>query len=158
MPASLLPAWVHAQANKRWKALELKLTDATNEAKDNVKYLTSLEKALEVMYGGSPQDILDNLRNLMSNIMTLYKIARYYGTPERMTILFVKITNQMIKACKETILSPGKMWDQNKLQLVANMQVSRRAVLLVTNSLLPCACVFSRGHLCAASLASLHPS
>jgi dynein heavy chain len=120
---------MHVQANKRWKALELKLTDATNEAKDNVKYLTSLEKALEVMYGGSPQDVLDNLRNLMSNIMTLYKIARYYGTPERMTILFVKITNQMIKACKETILAPGKMWDQNKLQLVANMQVSRRGWL-----------------------------
>jgi dynein heavy chain len=81
------------------------------------------------MYGGAPQDILDSLPGLIANIMTLYKIARYYGTPERMTILFVKITNQMIAACKQHILEPGKIWDQDKLQLIANMKVRQLNLL-----------------------------
>jgi dynein heavy chain len=36
------------QAYKRWKGIELKLTDAANEANDNVRYLTTLERAFEV--------------------------------------------------------------------------------------------------------------
>jgi hypothetical protein len=38
------------QAYKRWKGIELKLTDAANEANDNVRYLTTLERAVEVRH------------------------------------------------------------------------------------------------------------
>lgn len=75
------------------------------------------------MYSGSPQQMLDSLHSLMQSIMTLYKIARYYGTLQRMTILFQKITNQMMKGCKESILAAGKVWDQEKTALVASMRV-----------------------------------
>lgn len=40
---------------KVWKELDLRLTDAANESKDNVKFLSTLEKTLEPMYEGSPQ-------------------------------------------------------------------------------------------------------
>jgi hypothetical protein len=36
------------QAYKRWKGIELKLTDAASEANDNVRYLTTLERSFEV--------------------------------------------------------------------------------------------------------------
>ena len=52
----------------RWKALDLQVTDAANEAKDNVKYLASLELSLEPMYHGSVQDITETLPALMSNV------------------------------------------------------------------------------------------
>jgi hypothetical protein len=42
-----------------------------------------------------------------------------------MTRLFTKLTNQMIRKCKEQIMYPGKLWDQDKLVLIANMQVRR---------------------------------
>ena len=40
-----------------------------------------------------------------------------------MTRLFTKITNQMIRKCKQQIMQPGKLWDQDKLVLISNMQV-----------------------------------
>lgn len=40
---------------KVWKELDLRLTDAANESKDNVKFLSTLEKTLEPMYEGSPK-------------------------------------------------------------------------------------------------------
>lgn len=40
-----------------------------------------------------------------------------------MTRLFTKLTNQMIRKCKDQITAPGKLWDQEKPPLIANMQV-----------------------------------
>ncbi len=40
----------------------------------------------------------------MNSIKMIHTIARYYNTNDRMTGLFVKITNQMITNCKTNIL------------------------------------------------------
>ncbi|KAJ1489266.1 dynein heavy chain, N-terminal region 1-domain-containing protein [Baffinella frigidus] len=82
------------------------MTDALNEAKDNVKYLTALEKYTECLYTGGPPVAMDVLPALVNNIKMMVTIARYYGTRERMMSLFQKITNQMIRMCKKHITSP----------------------------------------------------
>ena len=41
----------------------------------------------------------------MNSIKMIHTVARYYNTDERMTGLFVKITNQMIINCKQYILT-----------------------------------------------------
>jgi hypothetical protein len=48
-------------------------------------------------------DIAACVPALLSNIRMMYTIARYYATPEHMTRLFTKITNQMIRKCKEQV-------------------------------------------------------
>ena len=92
-------------ATSRWSNIELRVTEALNEAKDNVKYLQTLEKFIEPLYDGDPDSIKDTLPALMNSIKMIHTIARYYNTNERMTGLFVKITNQMISNCKFNIIN-----------------------------------------------------
>lgn len=41
-------------ATSKWRSIELRVTEALNEAKDNVKYLQTLEKFIEPLYEGTP--------------------------------------------------------------------------------------------------------
>lgn len=108
-----------------WKNVDIKITEALNEAKDNVKYLTTLEKFIEPLYTGTPQTIIDSLPALMNSVKMIHTIARYYNTVEKMTQLFMKITNQMINTCKKTILqgkSFDKLWLRDPDELIGTMQ------------------------------------
>lgn len=46
---------------------------------------------------------MDTLPALMNAIKMIHTIARFYNTADKMTGLFMKITNQMIKNCKDRI-------------------------------------------------------
>lgn len=109
---------------RRWKQIDIQITEAFNEAKDNVKYLTTLEKFIEPLYTGDPLSIVDSLPALMNSIKMIHTIARYYNTTERMTNLFTKITNQMIANCKRCILGddePDKLWEKDPVTLIENL-------------------------------------
>ena len=69
----------------QWKSVDINITEALNEAKDNVKYLTTLEKFIEPLYSGTPQTIIDSLPALMNSVKMIHTIARYYNTTEKMT-------------------------------------------------------------------------
>ena len=58
---------------KRWKLLDNSITDANNEAKDNVKYLSTLEKYIEPLRVGNPETILDSLPGLLNNIKMMVR-------------------------------------------------------------------------------------
>jgi dynein heavy chain len=92
-------------ATSKWRSIELRVTEALNEAKDNVKYLQTLEKFIEPLYDGTPETIKDTLPALMNSIKMIHTIARYYNTNERMTGLFMRITNQMIANCRFNIIN-----------------------------------------------------
>jgi dynein heavy chain len=83
---------------------EIELSDKLNQAKDNVKYLSILEKFIEPLYHGTPETIIETLPALMNAIKMIHTIARYYNSPAAMTNLFCKITNQMIINCKDYIM------------------------------------------------------
>jgi dynein heavy chain len=81
------------------------VTEALNEAKDNVKYLQTLEKFIEPLEQGTPESIKEILPALMNSIKMIHTIARYYNTSEQMTGLLSKCTTSMIKTCKRTIMN-----------------------------------------------------
>ena len=118
---------------KRWRTCDNGITDALNEAKDNVKYLSTLERFTQPLYSGNPEQIIESLPALMNNVKMMLTIARYYSTQEHMTTLFVKITNQMIKTCKRNVelSEPGsgrgvKLWDQDPEDLLQRLEMSLR--------------------------------
>ena len=102
---------------KAWRETDTKLTDASNEAKENVRYLSSLESYFEALDKESPTVIINLLHALVNNIKMMYTIARYYSTETHMMVLFCKITNQLILACKNDIRQHGSqsaahLWGQ----------------------------------------------
>ncbi len=100
----------------QWREIDVQITEAANEAKDNVKYLSTIERFFEPMYGNDPAAIIDALPALINGIKMIHTIARYYGTTERVTRLFMKITNQMILCCKLSINGrdpADKIWDRD---------------------------------------------
>ncbi|KAI9206840.1 dynein heavy chain and region D6 of dynein motor-domain-containing protein [Polychytrium aggregatum] len=121
---------------RTWKDLDNRVTDAANESKDNVKYLYTLERFCDPLYQSDPVGMVPAIPGLINAIKMIYRqvwqrcfgqerspISRYYNTSERMTSLFVKITNQMITSCKEYIYKDGgsKLWDQDRQELVKKL-------------------------------------
>lgn len=65
-----------AHLTLEFKKIEARLTESMNEAKDNVKYLSTLEKFLDPLYQGTPQLMIDTLPALMNSVKMIHTIAR----------------------------------------------------------------------------------
>ena len=112
---------------RKWRQIDLSITEAANEAKDNVKYLTTLEKFLDPLYAESPKQIIETIPALMNSIKMIHTIARYFNTTERMTGMFMKISNQLINRCKEDIIGPKgdpveSIWEQKPSELIVTFE------------------------------------
>lgn len=93
---------------KRWRLLDNSVNESLSESRDNLKYLVSLDKYLEPLYSGTPKAVLDNLPAMYNCLKMIHSVARYYSSTKRMTLLLMKITNQVVANCKLFI---GNVWD-----------------------------------------------
>ncbi|XP_049799902.1 dynein axonemal heavy chain 8-like [Schistocerca nitens] len=110
---------------KRWKALDSRLTDAANEARDNVKYLYALEKYCVPLYRGDPFAIDSRLASLMYCVRNIFTVSRHYNTTERISTLLYKVTNQMVIACRGYLTNYDKsdIYKQTKREVVNKIEV-----------------------------------
>lgn len=83
----------------------VQVTDAANEARDNIKYLATLEHSLEPLYTGSPAQMAETLPSLLGSIRMMHTIARFYSQPARMTAFLQKAGSQWLK-CRSVIAIP----------------------------------------------------
>ncbi|NWV39501.1 DYH8 protein, partial [Grantiella picta] len=105
----------HSKTLKPWQELDGKITDAANEAKDNVKYLSTLEKVCQPLYSADVVLMTQAIPNLIRAVHMIYRVSKYYNTSERITSLLIKVTNQMVTTCKAYITDGGLsgVWEQD---------------------------------------------
>ncbi|XP_076314934.1 dynein axonemal heavy chain 8-like [Tachypleus tridentatus] len=113
---------------KVWKELDARITDAFNEARDNVKFLYTLERFCEPLYKGQLETMQAPVSCLINAIRMIHAVSRCYNTSERMTSLFVKVTNQMVTSCKQYITNGGLscIWDQSPKKVIEKLKCCQR--------------------------------
>lgn len=71
----------------------------------------------------------------MNAVRMIHSISQYYNSSERMTSLFLKITNQMINTCKKYIKEGyGKLWDIPRNELLDKINESKKLYQEYQNS------------------------
>jgi dynein heavy chain len=71
----------------------------------------------------------------MNAVRMIHSISQYYNSSERMTSLFLKITNQMINTCRKYIKEGyGKLWDIPRQELLERINQSKKLFVEYQNN------------------------
>uniref|UniRef100_A0A8C8DVN9 Dynein, axonemal, heavy chain 5 n=1 Tax=Oryzias sinensis TaxID=183150 RepID=A0A8C8DVN9_9TELE len=103
-----------------------RITVASNEAKNNVKYVYSLETFYEPLYKCDPVRKMKAVPSLINAIRTIHNVSRYYNDSEKITTLFLLVTNQMVSSCKAYITNNGcdSIWDQPRQEIIRKIKAA----------------------------------
>ena len=92
-----------------------------NDTKDKVKYLESLRRHFDQLYhDATPASIINNaIPGITNSVKQMDSISRYYARVGFLGLVFTKITNQLVLACKEyiknctiTVYDGDELWDR----------------------------------------------
>ncbi|XP_068088806.1 dynein axonemal heavy chain 8 [Hyperolius riggenbachi] len=109
---------------KMWRVLDARITDMANEAKENTKFLHTLEQCCTPLYDLNLASMAESMHKLMNALGMIHSFSRYYNTSEQITSLFVKVTNQMVMACRAYMTNSGKnsIWEQDTDTVLQRIQ------------------------------------
>ncbi|XP_026672559.1 dynein heavy chain 8, axonemal-like [Ceratina calcarata] len=115
---------IKSKRMKKWRTLENHVKTIQILAQDNVKYLYALEKFTQPLYRLDPTKMGEYLPPLMYVIRMIYATSRFFNTRRMVTAVFVKMTNQMILACKAYLTENGKVniWNEAKSVMISKIK------------------------------------
>ncbi|EUB61781.1 Dynein heavy chain 5, axonemal [Echinococcus granulosus] len=107
-----------------WKELDDRVVAIHCEALKNAKFLQVIIQRCNPLYRYEINEMKKEVGNLMHCLQCLYSYSPHYRSFAHMSILFVKITNQMIISCRGYIVdsSRGPMWSQDLDQLTERLK------------------------------------
>ncbi|XP_065810510.1 dynein axonemal heavy chain 8 [Labrus bergylta] len=107
-----------------WQEMYAKIAERTNEAKDNVKFLSSLETVCQPLYHADPVAMRTNMQKIIDAIQRIYNDSLYFNTDDKISELYLKVTHQMVTSCRSYITENGKhqIWDQDTEDILRKMQ------------------------------------
>uniref|UniRef100_A0A8C3GNK9 Dynein axonemal heavy chain 8 n=1 Tax=Cairina moschata TaxID=8855 RepID=A0A8C3GNK9_CAIMO len=96
---------------------KLRSFEEVTAAADNPDMVHQLEEVLMICFFSKlyfKESMTRGIPNLINAIRMIHSVSRYYNTSERMTSLFIKVTNQMVTTCRAYITDGGFscVWEQ----------------------------------------------
>ncbi|XP_078503742.1 dynein axonemal heavy chain 5-like [Lissotriton helveticus] len=90
---------------KKWKSVDISITDASNATKDRVKYLEALYRHFDAIANeNDPSNLLSNvLPALFTAIKQMDTISRFFARNGYLGLLLTKVSNQLAQSCREFI-------------------------------------------------------
>jgi dynein heavy chain len=72
-------------------------------AEDNVRFLACLEGPCQQLSRATPQQLAGLLPHILDCIRLVWSLSRFYNTPERITSLLQKVSNEVINRCSAAL-------------------------------------------------------
>jgi len=89
-----------------WVKTNNKLTNALNEANDNVRFLKRFEVAMQPLYTEDAAGMKRGLPNIFTVLNMISSLSRHYCSHARILNMFIRISTQLVNRTKE-LLEPG---------------------------------------------------
>eukprot|EP00741_Cyanophora_paradoxa_P024938 tig00000056_g24072.t1 len=82
-----------------FQKLSQSIQKGSMEAQDNLKFLSILQGPCEQLAKSEPKEIPKLLPTLLNSIRMIWAVSGFYNTPERVTGLLRKVSNEIIARC-----------------------------------------------------------
>ncbi|CAF4708478.1 unnamed protein product [Rotaria sp. Silwood2] len=107
---------------RKWKAIDVSITEAQNECRDKTKFLESIRRYLESLTEDAhPQNCAVNILPALCDAMrTVESVSRYYARQGYLGLIFTKVTNQLVKICKHYISDDLKQLWTKFIEMLKN--------------------------------------
>jgi len=103
-----------------FRKLSRLIQDGSSQAQQNLKYLSLLKEPCEKLTKSHPKDTAAQLTYIIRVIRFIWTQSTYYNTRERLTGLFRKLSNEIIRICSNSI-SLQKIFDGHVKSSVENL-------------------------------------
>eukprot|EP01063_Lacrimia_lanifica_P009197 TRINITY_DN1620_c2_g3_i1.p1 TRINITY_DN1620_c2_g3~~TRINITY_DN1620_c2_g3_i1.p1 ORF type:complete len:4609 (+),score=2253.81 TRINITY_DN1620_c2_g3_i1:158-13984(+) len=87
----------------RFEHLEKDIRIGTNEARENLRYLSTLQEPCEQLRQARVKDIPKLLEPILRTVQMIFLTSPCYNTPERLVGILRKVSNEIISRCRSEI-------------------------------------------------------
>ncbi|XP_063775387.1 uncharacterized protein LOC134910927 [Pseudophryne corroboree] len=130
---SVIGVLIYAKSRllKRWKAVDISITEATNATKDRVKYLEALYRHLDALATDNDPSKLINtiLPGFFNGIQQMESMSRFFSKTGYLGLLLTKVSNQLAQNCRSALKdsirvggSEDRLWDIIRQHIVTDKE------------------------------------